>query len=73
MNARNNDGSTPLHLAAFYGNVNVLRLLCDCGGEIGLKDREGLDVLGAAKQGERLQAGNQREHDETLRFLKLRS
>ena len=41
MNARREDGFTPLHVASENGSLEVARLLIDHGADIGAKDNEG--------------------------------
>ena len=42
------DGLTPVHVAAYWGNYEVLYLFLLAGGSIYLKDNDGLDALGHA-------------------------
>ena len=41
MNARREDGFTPLHVASMYGSLEVARLLIEHGADMGAKDNEG--------------------------------
>ncbi|KAK7074366.1 hypothetical protein SK128_009451 [Halocaridina rubra] len=48
INATNNIQKTPLHFAAHAGNVNVLKLFLNNGGDITLKDKDGYTPLHVA-------------------------
>ncbi len=48
MNARDEQGMTPLMLSASRNNANICRLLLDAGAECGLLDFEGNDALALA-------------------------
>eukprot|EP00755_Sulcionema_specki_P001899 Sspe_Gene.26422::Locus_10936_Transcript_1_1_Confidence_1.000_Length_1225::g.26422::m.26422 len=41
VNARNNDGSTPLHLAACDGKIEVVRLLVELGADVEARNDRG--------------------------------
>ena len=42
------DGRTPVHLAAWKGNVKCLRLLLKHGGDYTMKDKSGITAMGLA-------------------------
>ena len=39
VNAQDTQGNTPLHIAAKAGNLNVARALCECGADIGARNK----------------------------------
>ena len=41
LNARNNEGFTPLHTAAFAGHLNVVKYLIDAGANVNARDKNG--------------------------------
>ena len=45
-----NSGMTPLHLAARFGNISLVRILIDEGANIGVKDRQGMSPLDHARE-----------------------
>jgi len=49
IHATDNDGSTPLHFAAEYGNLEVVKLLLKRGADKNLKDKYGNTPLESAK------------------------
>jgi ankyrin repeat protein len=48
VNARGNDNSTALHIAAQYGRVNVVDELLEHGANVGAEDDEGRTALQVA-------------------------
>ena len=48
INAADKRGSTPLHHAAFLGNLNMTELLVAKGADMALKDHDGYNALGSA-------------------------
>ena len=48
--ARDNDGWTPLHLAAMFGKVDVIQLLLEAGADPYVADKDGHDVIDVARQ-----------------------
>ena len=51
INARNDNGSTPLHLAAEDGSLEVVRVLLEHGANVGVQDNEGRTPLYVAAAG----------------------
>ncbi|OAF66353.1 hypothetical protein A3Q56_05927 [Intoshia linei] len=49
-NVRNRDGITPIHLAANYGYCSILLLLIRNGGDVLIKDFEGMNAMDNAYQ-----------------------
>jgi len=41
VDAQNNDGITPLHLAALVGDINIIRALLDAGADKSIEDNAG--------------------------------
>ena len=51
LNAQDSDGDTALHDAARFGHLEVVKQLLNARGvDIGLRNRQGLDALGLAKE-----------------------
>jgi ankyrin repeat protein len=48
MEARDEDGSTPLLLASKSGTVDVIEVLVELGADIGATDNNGMNVLDVA-------------------------
>jgi ankyrin repeat protein len=48
LNARTDRGSTPLHVAANYGRVEIVRMLLEHGANVGAEDDEGRTPLHVA-------------------------
>ena len=61
VNARDENGSTPLLEAARYGHDNICRILIAAGANLKAKDKDGKTALQLAIQG---------NHDEVVRVLK---
>ena len=54
VNARGDDGYTPLHFAALYGHQQIVKLLISKGAKVNAKSSKGLTPLhGAAGAGHR--------------------
>ena len=51
VNAQNDTGKTALHLAAFYGKLNVFKELRNNGASYKIRDRTGLSTLHYAVDG----------------------
>jgi len=45
ISAKDKDGKTPLHWAAYYDHMNIAKLLIAKGADVNAKDREGLTPL----------------------------
>jgi ankyrin repeat protein len=45
LNNQNNSGSTPLHLAAFWGHFSVVKLLVEEGAKLDIKNEKGRTAL----------------------------
>jgi ankyrin repeat protein len=41
VNSKNSNGCTPLHIAAFYGHVSVVKCLSELGAKIDEKNNDG--------------------------------
>lgn len=50
IEAKRNDGDTPLHLAAWYGQVDLAELLLDRGANIELGSNDGYTPLSYVSQ-----------------------
>jgi len=54
IEAKDNDGWTPLHWTAFHGNATAAKVLCEIGGiekkDLNKKDGEGKDVRTLAEE-----------------------
>jgi uncharacterized protein len=53
VDAQSPNGSTPLMLAARYGEERVVRLLLEAGADPGLRNQQGLDAIDFARQVDR--------------------
>jgi ankyrin repeat protein len=53
IDAESPNGSTPLMMAARYGNLKSVQLLIDEGADVLIKNQLGLSALDFAKQGNR--------------------
>jgi ankyrin repeat protein len=49
-NAKSASGGTPVHTAAFTGNISVLRMLLDAGGDASARDKKGHSPLDVARE-----------------------
>jgi len=49
VNAKDNNGSTPLHYAVILANMDVIKLLISNGADVNAKDKEGRTPLSWAK------------------------
>ncbi|XP_052098732.1 ankyrin repeat and LEM domain-containing protein 1-like [Mytilus californianus] len=61
-NLRSADGTTPLHVAASWGDRDVLRLLLQNGGNPYIRDREGISVFETA---------HKYKHDDCVKLLEV--
>jgi len=52
IDARDNSGMTPLHLACRFGNISLVRMLLDEGAEKSLQDNQGMSPLDHATEKE---------------------
>ena len=50
VNAKNNDGCTPLHRACFEGNTDVVKYLVEHGADMNAKDEKGDSPFGLAAE-----------------------
>jgi len=50
IDARGNDGLTPLHCAAFEGHPDVVKLLVEMGADIDARDKDGKTPLDYARE-----------------------
>ena len=48
VNAKNDDGGTPLHIAADWGRKEIVELLIAKGADVNMKDRKGRTPLDLA-------------------------
>ena len=51
INTKNKKGTTPLHYACFFGNIEVIKSLIEFGADIMAETEKGLNVLHYAAQG----------------------
>ena len=51
INTKNNKGTTPLHYACFFGNIETIKNLIEFGADITAETDKGLNVLHYAAQG----------------------
>ncbi|CAC5377516.1 ANKLE1 [Mytilus coruscus] len=61
-NLRSADGTTPLHVAASWGDSDVLRMLLQNGGNPYIRDREGISVFETA---------HKYNHDDCVKLLEV--
>ena len=61
VNAIDHDGRTPLFSGAYDGNNRVLKILCECGADLSVKDKNGMTALDFAFS---------KNEFETVKFLK---
>lgn len=66
-NAKNANGSTPVHTAAFTGNVPVLEMLLEAGGDPQAPDKEGRSPLDLARERGNTEAAAELHHAVTSR------
>ncbi len=45
INYRGENGCTPLHIAAWNGNLDIVRMLLDAGAKVNLRDDDGMTPL----------------------------
>ena len=50
--SRGDDGFTPLHFASFHGNMALIRLLVQHAADVNAKNRQGINMLHVAAQGD---------------------
>ena len=50
INAENNEGARPIHLAAQYDNLEVVCHLVDCGCDVAAKDKQGRNPVDYSKK-----------------------
>ncbi len=60
VDARDDDGWTPLHTAVSFGGIEVIRVLLEHGAKVGVEDKEGRTPLSLAKG---------RQRDEVMKLL----
>lgn len=51
VNAKNREGNTALHFAAFNGNIKIIKYLIELGADLDISNNRGLNVLHFASQG----------------------
>ena len=61
VNAIDYEGRTPLFSGAYDGNNRVLKILCECGADLSVKDKNGMTALDFAFS---------KNEFETVKFLK---
>ena len=61
VNAIDYEGRTPLFSGAYDGNAKALKILCECGADLSVKDKNGMSVLDLASS---------KQDYETVKFLK---
>ncbi len=52
IDSLSNCRTTPLHRAAFYGNIEAMRILIENGADPGLKNKYGQDIISILEYGE---------------------
>ena len=52
LNCRDNDGETPLHLAATTGNADIAKILLEHGADVNAEDSFGITPLRSAELNE---------------------
>ena len=60
INARNDEGRTPLHTTAYMGRIEVIRVLLERGADVGAEDKQGRTAFSLAKED---------RHDEIKKLL----
>ncbi len=71
VNARNNDGDTPLHYAAFCGDVERVRLLVERGADVNAQNSAGCAPLHEARRGAALAVKDGWDEEEYRRVAAL--
>ena len=61
INAIDHEGRTPLFSGAYDGNAKALKMLCECGADLSVKDKNGMTALDFAFS---------KNEFETVKFLK---
>ncbi|CAD8115795.1 unnamed protein product [Paramecium sonneborni] len=54
INIQNKDGFTPLHMASFKGNLEIIKLLLQIGANVNIQTNTGLSVLHMSVQGDHI-------------------
>jgi hypothetical protein len=69
INARNNEGRTPLHMATLVGQIEVIRVLLGHGADVGAEDKQGKTPFSLAKEYGRYEI---MKRDEIMKLLSER-
>ena len=52
LTSRGEEGFTALHYASFHGNIKILKLLTKYGANINVKNKQDINLLHVAAQGD---------------------
>jgi ankyrin repeat protein len=52
LNHKGDNGFNCLHYASFRGNLKIIEKVIECGGDISIKNNNGLNVMHMASQGD---------------------